>query len=149
MFTKILVAVDGSQPALDALDYALTIAGNCKATEVQLVHVIQNISSIVYTGGPELEPFPLGALKDNLEKSGKMILKDAQKKAKEKKVKFKISTKLLHGNPANEIVKLAKDEKFDLIVIGSRGLSGIKELLLGSVSSKVVNSAMVPVLVIK
>ena len=149
MFGKILVAVDGSQPALDALESALNIAGKCDSIEVQFVHVIQNISSIVYTGGPELEPFPIGALKDNLEKSGKMILKDAQKKAKEKKEKVKISTKLLRGNPANEIVKLAKDGKFDLIVIGSRGLSGVKELILGSVSSKVVNSATVPVLVIK
>jgi len=150
LFGKILVAVDGSKPSNDALDYAIDIAEKYGSAEVQLVHVIQNISSIVYTGGAGLEPIWIGSLSDDLEKSGKLILKDAKKKIKEKKTKIKkISTKLLHGNPADEIVKLAKDEKFDLIVIGSRGLSGVKELILGSVSSKVVNHATVPVLVVK
>ncbi len=45
--------------------------------------------------------------------------------------------------------QLAKSEKFDLVVIGSRGLSGVKELILGSVSGKVVNNSTVPVLVVK
>ena len=150
MFGKILVAVDGSEPSNDALDYAIDIAEKYGSAEVQLVHVIQNISSIVYTGGAGLEPIWIGSLSDDLEKSGKLILEDAKKKIKEKKAKIKkVSTKLLHGNPADEIVKLAKDGKFDLIVIGSRGLSGVKELILGSVSSKVVNHATVPVLVVK
>jgi nucleotide-binding universal stress UspA family protein len=150
LFGKILVAVDGSEPSNDALDYAIDIAEKYGSAEVQLVHVIQNISSIVYTGGAGLEPIWIGSLSDDLEKSGKLILEDAKKKIKEKKAKIKkVSTKLLHGNPADEIVKLAKDGKFDLIVIGSRGLSGVKELILGSVSSKVVNHATVPVLVVK
>lgn len=149
MFEKILVAVDGSEPSNDALDYAIDIAGKYSSAEIQLVHVIQNIASFVYTGGAGLEPVWVGSLNGELEKSGKLILKDAKKRIEEKKAKVKISMKLLHGNPADEIVKFAKDGKFGLVVIGSRGLSGIKELILGSVSSKVVNHATVPVLVIK
>ncbi len=143
------MAVDGSKASYDALDYALGIAEHCDSTEVQLVHVIQNITSFVYAGGAGLEPIWIESLSDGLEKTGKQVLEDAEKKAKEKKAKIEISKKLLHGNPADEIMKLAKSEKFDLVVIGSRGLSGVKELILGSVSGKVVNNSTVPVLVVK
>jgi nucleotide-binding universal stress UspA family protein len=148
LYKKILVALDGSEQANKALDHALDIAEKYRAAETQLVHVVQRVTSFVYTG-VGAEPVWLGTIYDNFEKSGKLVLEEGKKKAEEKKTNVKISTKLLHGNPADEIVKLAKDEKFDLIVVGSRGLSGVRELILGSVSGKIVNNATVPVLVVK
>ena len=53
------------------------------------------------------------------------------------------------GAVANEILKYAKEEKINLIVIGTRGRSGVKKALLGSVASKVVASAECPVLVVR
>jgi len=54
-----------------------------------------------------------------------------------------------HGNPASVIVKLAKDDAYSMIIMGSRGLSDIKGLLLGSVSHKVLHLAECPVVIIK
>lgn len=57
--------------------------------------------------------------------------------------------KLIYGETSTEIVKFANDKKFDLVVIGSRGRSGLKEMFLGSTSNAVVHRSQVPVLVIK
>ena len=56
---------------------------------------------------------------------------------------------LIKGNPAEAILNAATSVTTDLIIIGSRGRGGIKELMLGSVSSAVVQHAKVPVLVVK
>ncbi|MFC0302036.1 universal stress protein [Virgibacillus soli] len=56
---------------------------------------------------------------------------------------------ILTGKPANEITDFAKGKDIDLIIIGNRGLNGIKEFVLGSVSKKVVDEATCPVLVVK
>lgn len=53
------------------------------------------------------------------------------------------------GEPAEEIVDLAKMEEFDLVVVGSRGLSPVKEILLGSVSQRVLHTSPCPVLVVR
>jgi nucleotide-binding universal stress UspA family protein len=143
LFGKILVALDGSKPSFDALEYATTIAANCNSTELALVHVVPKVAVF------GAESYFIETTSAAFEKSGKQVLVEAEKKVKQKKGKFKVSTKLLIGNPGDEIVKLAKDEKFDLIVIGSRGLHGASEWILGSVSNKVVNWATVPVFVIK
>jgi nucleotide-binding universal stress UspA family protein len=59
------------------------------------------------------------------------------------------TTKLVEGRPADKIVETAKLESCDLIVIGSRGLGGIKEFFLGSVSDRVADEAPCPVLIVK
>jgi len=56
---------------------------------------------------------------------------------------------IVTGDPAEEIVRLAKIHKADLIVLGSRGLTGMKRILLGSVSSQIVEDAPCSVLVVK
>ncbi|GMB01008.1 universal stress protein [Pelosinus sp. IPA-1] len=61
----------------------------------------------------------------------------------------KFETLLKFGSPAKSIISLAKDEHFNLIVVGSRGLSGLGELLLGSVSNKISHAATIPVLIVK
>ena len=52
-------------------------------------------------------------------------------------------------NVADEIVKYAEDEGFDYIVVGTRGLSGLKRMLLGSIADKIVRHAHCPVIVIR
>ncbi len=61
----------------------------------------------------------------------------------------KFETLIKFGSPAQSIISLAKDEKFNLIVVGSRGLSGLSEFLLGSVSNKISHAATIPVLIVK
>jgi nucleotide-binding universal stress UspA family protein len=55
----------------------------------------------------------------------------------------------VEGKPSDKIVEGEKERKFDVIVMGSRGLSGISEFLLGSVSHRVVNDAECPVFIVK
>ena len=57
--------------------------------------------------------------------------------------------KLAEGRPADKIVEAAKEGSFNLIVIGSRGLGGIKEFFLGRASDRVVDEAPCPVLIVK
>lgn len=59
------------------------------------------------------------------------------------------TVELLQGSPAEIILNYAKEQDADVIVIGSRGLGGIREFVLGSVSHNVVQSARIPVLVVK
>lgn len=54
----------------------------------------------------------------------------------------------LKGDPAHQILEYAKEHEQDLIIMGSRGLSGIKEIMLGSVSHKVTQLSKCPVLII-
>jgi nucleotide-binding universal stress UspA family protein len=56
---------------------------------------------------------------------------------------------LLEGHPANELVRYAEEEKMDIIVMGTRGKTGLDRLLLGSVAENVVRNSKVPVMVIK
>jgi nucleotide-binding universal stress UspA family protein len=61
----------------------------------------------------------------------------------------KVTSRLLIGKPGDAIIAEASEGRFNLIVIGDRGLGGLKELLLGSVSHQVVNESTIPVLVVK
>ena len=79
----------------------------------------------------------------------KKVLLEASKKAKKLKPKVKVSKKMLKGRAADKIVETANNGGFDLIVIGSRGLGGIKEFFLGSVSDRVADEAKCPVLIVK
>lgn len=146
---KILVAVDGSEGATKALDLALNLAEKLDA-EVQIVSVVQPVESIIPRFPPLAQPSAFyTSLINEMENRLKAVLSETLKGAKEKKPKLKISTRLLKGRPADKIVQMAKEEGFDIIVIGSRGLSGVEELLLGSVSNRVANYATCPVLIVK
>jgi nucleotide-binding universal stress UspA family protein len=79
-------------------------------------------------------------------KHGEDILEDGKKKVKAEEIEVEML--LLNGHTASEILKTANEGNFDLIVIGLRGLSKIKEFLVGSVSDKVVKHASCPVLVV-
>lgn len=81
------------------------------------------------------------------QKVGSSILADGEQKAKSNGVP--VETILKEGNTVQEIVKKAREGNYDLIVMGARGLSKIKELLLGSVSDGVIRNAACPVLIVK
>ena len=150
MIEKILVALDGSEASNRALDLALNIADKYSA-EVLLLTVIQPVTIPFYVF--EGVPTPIGSEFDTyferVQAYSNQILSEALKKAKKERPKLKISTKLEEGRPANKIVQTAEEEGCDVIVMGSRGLSGVKELFLGSVSDRVADNAKCPVLIVK
>lgn len=146
---KMLVAVDGSKAAAKALDFALNLAEKLDA-EIQIVSVVPTVDGLIPSLHHEAPPSTFYAsLIYDVEKSVETVLSETLKAAKEKKPKLKISTRLLKGHPADEIVKMTKLEGFDIIVVGSRGLSGVEEIVLGSVSDKIADYATCPVLIVK
>jgi len=135
---KILVPIDGSRKSLQALRYAVNFAEKIDSQVVVLNVQIESDVTII-------EPISWDApvLKERAEKVFSLAKKELEGS------KVNVEYKMLQGNPAREIIKYADSQKFDLVVIGAHGLSGIKEFLLGSVANKVSRHSMVPTLIVK
>ncbi|MGB9778829.1 MAG: universal stress protein [Candidatus Bathyarchaeales archaeon] len=139
MFEKILVPLDGSGHSIKALEVAVQIALKFNG-KITLIHVYSISGFAIY-------PTPVQEFIEAIRKAGVDILADGKKRVKAKGVH--VETLLLEGHAVEQIVKTCKEGKFDLVVMGARGLSKIKEILLGSVSDGVTRHAYCPVLVVK
>jgi nucleotide-binding universal stress UspA family protein len=148
LFKKILVPIDGSKSADKALDFALDLAKKYSA-EIKIITVFDEPSPSLLAQGTVFVPSTTENYLEKARDFHKKTLIEAKKKAKKVNPKIKVSQNLLTGRPADTIVEKAQKEEFDLIVMGSRGLGGIKELLLGSVSDRVADRASCPVLIVK
>lgn len=141
-FGRILVPVDGSEVAKKAATKALAIA---KSTDIEVLalHVL-NIPGIptLYAYPTEI---PYQQLHDLIRKEGRSYLEEIEKLGKEMGVN--VSTKLVDGHPAEEILKEARED--DLIVIGSKGRTALDRLLMGSVAENVVRHAPCPVMIVR
>lgn len=141
MFTNILVPVDGSDNSYRALDAALILSEKL-GSNITVVNVMEQVP-ITHIESEKL----LSELLEAFRKENKEILSKCSKIATEKGLSIK--TILLQGNPASVILDYSKKEKFDLIIMGNRGLGTFKELILGSVSSKIVHHSPCGVLLIR
>lgn len=141
LFSKILVAVDRSENAGRALEYALKLA-RVHGSKVTIEHVVEPLASV-----PETHT-AINALKIAAEDEAKRFLDGLSERAqKEYGIKPELVWKV--GHPAKIIKDDAESTGADLIVMGSRGRGGFSEMLLGSVSHSVVNHARVPVLIVR
>jgi nucleotide-binding universal stress UspA family protein len=147
LITKVLVAVDGSECANRALDFALDIAEKYSAP-LQIVNVLE---PSVY-GSPD-NPLTVSpgmvAFNKDLRKAHVEILSKAAKRAAALKPDVKVSTELREGNPANQIVAAANEGSFDVVVLGHGGEGRLRELFLGGTSERVAHSARCAVLIVK
>ena len=148
MIKNILVPIDGSRLTEKIMAYAIDVAEKYQAN-VTLLSVLEKPSPTLITRGELFTPNSTKKFVEELEKYHAKILPDATKKIKKKKSKISISNMLVEGRPADKIIEVSQQGKYDLIVIGSRGLGGIKEFFLGSVSDRVADEASCPVLIIK
>jgi nucleotide-binding universal stress UspA family protein len=138
MFSNILVPVDGSEISYKALNAALIIAGKF-ASSITVVHVPEKVRTEYLKDDNTLQMDT---------EQGQKILDRCHEFANEKGIS--INTALVEGkHPSSAILDFALKDKFDVIVIGSHGISGFREHMLGSVSNKIVHSASVPVVLIK
>ena len=139
LFEKILVPLDGSEQSIWALGQAVQIAKKVGG-EITLIHVY-SVSSLAIT------PMQVYQYVQAMRKYGESILEDGKKKAEAEGVQAQ--TLLVVGHTVEEIIRTAREGNFSLIVVGARGMSKIKELLLGSVSDGVTKHAPCPVLVVR
>ncbi len=140
---KILVCVDGSDQSKRALEKAAMIADGCKVNEVGIIHVYDHSQDLTkITSYKDLTAEEVEKFKNMVEKhkeQQKKILDEALKTFEERNIKAR--TFFREGHPAREIISVACEEEFDMIVLGSRGLSGLQRIFLGSVSSAVIQQA--------
>lgn len=135
---NILVALDGSKTSFRALDEAIYLARQNQGV-ITGVFVIPLFS--VNVARPST---PLGKV---FSEGGKKILTLAKEKCAKNGVLF--YEKILCGNEGFKLVGFAKNQKADVIVMGSRGQSNLREFILGSVSHYVVHKSKIPVLIVK
>jgi len=152
IFKKILVPIDESKPANDALLKALQLA-KIHGSTVEVLHVMTFTEDLpTEDEGTGKNKIPSAWIEDYVTRvriNDENMLSEALEKAEQMGLTGKVTTKLLIGKPGDVILRESAQEDFDLIVIGSRGRSGLKEFVLGSVSHQVVNQSKIPVFVVK
>ena len=144
MFSRILVGLDGSEYSMKALDFAIDIAKRYQS-QLVLIHVVMR--QIYAINPPEAGILAGTAIVRELEAEGKAILVKGEETVRAHDLP--VEARLRQGVPAEELLRAATDEKVDLIVLGSRGLSQVKAFLLGSVSDKVSHHAKCPTLIVR
>lgn len=145
MFDKILVGVDGSEPSINAADYAAELAED-KGSELILVSIAPEVPILA---GSRSVSERVPELQGELERERKTMLENQKVRLNEKFPELKITTIVGAGSPSRNIVELSRNENVDLIIVGNRGRSGVATWMLGSVSRDIVESCTVPVLVVK
>ncbi len=136
--TKILVATDGSDHAAKVVDEAIRLARALEA-DVSVISVAEIPAN--------LSPDLVALYREKFEKEVQVILDQTKKHFAEKNLT--VETIFKAGHPSTEICDVAEEGNYDIIVIGSRGLGKIKELILGSVSNRVTHCAKASVYVVK
>ena len=152
MIKNVLVAVDGSPESTKALDFALELAEKYDAkvailnvSEIPAIGAASQTTAVAYAS--DTMPVPIFAR--DLNKLHEDILSKALAYSVAAKPGLAISTKLREGDPALEIVAMAKEEKFDAIVVAHKGMGRVREALLGSISEKVAHQATCPVIIVR
>jgi len=130
VFSKIIVGYDGSSHSDKALDLAIEIAKRFNS-KIALIHVVP----YTYVGKASEEDI----------RRGEGVLKKGVEKLKGAGIEYE--SRLVEGDPAEKMAEIASNEVYVVIIEGSRGLGGFKELLLGSVSHKLTHHAKCTVII--
>lgn len=145
----ILHPTDGSESADKALEFACDLA-EARGARLIVLHVQKQLGRDVFPPElihlAEIEHFRASQA-ELFHNAAKRIADDAADKARKRVPKTDVL--VVEGDPAHEIVAMARNEKADLIVMGSRGLGDLQGLLLGSVSHKVAHAAPCTCIVVR
>jgi len=152
LFQKILVPIDGSRSANNALTHALQLA-KIHGSFIEVMHVMTVTedlpTNLVKSEKTDTPSEWVEEYLTQIRVKDENMLSEALEEAKKMGLEGKTASKLLIGRPGDVILSEAAQGTFDLIVIGNRGLSGLKEFVLGSVSHQIVDESKIPVLVVK
>lgn len=147
MYKKMVVPVDGSETSWRALRQAVELGTKFGGSEIVVLTVIQPYNNAALLAVP-LDHNVISQSNADMERIGNEVLKQAREIVGTKYA-GKVSYEMEVGHPSERILAVTKDCGADAIIIGSRGLSGIAEFFLGSVSSKISQYSNVPVLIVK
>lgn len=143
MSREILVPVDGSEPAWDALDFALERHPDADVTAYYVVDVATR------TQGPPLGTAPVYAdeLYEAEEEYAESVLEEAAERGEE--YDATVETEYERGMPRDAILEYADEHDVDQLIVGSHGRSGLERVLIGSVAEKLTRHSPVPVTVVR
>lgn len=156
MFKRILVPLDGSKFSSRALIYAHEIADNFDS-EIILLRVVEPARPMAVAGGtfgatesPQAAKISMEVALEEEKRHVEQATKYLQRKTRigrcdQARCKYQVKV----GVPGEQIIKVAKDEKVDLVVMSEHGRGGIKRAILGSVADEVIRKSTNPVLVIR
>ena len=141
---KLLVPVDGSPASLRAVRLANKFAMERQQASIVLLNV-QNLTMLGLAEGMGIMPAAL--IEEEEERTGDEALKAAVAACQDAGVRFTARSE--RGAPAATIDQIARKEKADHIIMGTRGLGAIRGLLVGSVATQVLHLVEVPVTLVK
>lgn len=136
---RIAVAIDGSDNAFRAVKHAIFLAQYLPGAKLEIIHVANHDKA--------KDEYLLAQNSEALALKREQKLKPIRELAKSVDVEVKVI--ILKGNPSQEIIRYVKEQSIDQLVIGSRGLNAFQEMVLGSVSHKVMKHAPCPVTIVK
>ena len=157
MYQKILIALDMSQMAETVFNHGLSLAKQETNSRLLLLHILSteednsplpipsDLTEMYPAAGNDLTLETWKEQWEAFEASGVKMLESYQNKATETDITTEIQQ--IYGNPGSRICKVAKEWHADVIVMGHRGLSGLQEFFLGSVSNYVLHHAPCSVLI--
>ena len=141
---KILVPTDGSAASLRALKHAIGRANAYPGVFILLINV-QNLSTLgLHEGGGVMSP---SWIEQEEERASLEVLKEAQGICKAAGVAYAVRTE--RGGIAGTIDRVARADHIDEIIMGTRGLGGVRGLLVGSIATQVLHLVDVPVTFVK
>ena len=150
LFSKILIAFDGSEPSKRALDHAAKMAAIFKGELIILTVVPKApFPIIVEEGSTPFRAREYEVYQERMKESFSSSLKRAEADIIGRYPGLRYEAVLLEGRPSSTIVEEAEKRDVNLIMMGSRGLGGITGWILGSTSRKVVDQCTKPILIVK
>ena len=148
-FSKIVVGINGSEESMRAAEYAISIVKLYNA-ELIAVHVLTSDIGYIYSSpGVESPPLTIKEIVLLAEDEAKKWFDEIKEKANKKDIQLKTESIVAKKSLLNTILEYVEEHNINLVVVGTRGRSGIKKMLLGSIASGLVTCSPCPVLVIK
>jgi nucleotide-binding universal stress UspA family protein len=141
LFSKLLVPVDGSENSLRALEESIFLSKKLDA-QITALHVMEKAPTVYIHPQKELEE-----LLKNYRKESERILEKCQQIGKNNRIELNMAVS--EGDVASKIIQYAEKGRFDMVVMGHRGSGKFKEMVLGSVSEKVLHRTKCSVLIVR
>jgi len=141
---KILVPVDASPASLRALKFAIALPKGQEPVSLLVLNV-QNLSTLNFTEGAGI--MPLSWIEQEEERASREVLQEPKSICEQAGIPYSARTE--RGGIAETIALVAREEHADQIIMGTRGLGGVRGLLLGSVATQVLHLVDVPVTFVK
>lgn len=147
-FKKIMIATDGSDCSRLAVDKGIELAQLSEGT-VYAVYVV----SMDYLSPIDGDSFSMGmdpyweSMQETLKTQGQQAVNYVKGLGEMKGIN--VEPVLLEGNPSDELIRYAEDNKMDIVIMGTLGKTGLDRLLLGSVAGNVARHSKIPVMVVR